>query len=139
MKNIKYIIVAFVIVFIPIISSAQCTEAKVRDVCSNKLKSGFTYLKTYDVDGIGEYSYVFSKGNTYLIQNCASNGLNGQMKITIYDRTKRRIASNYDAKNNEMNNPFLGYLCKMTSIYYVKFEIDEDADEECGVGILGFK
>lgn len=139
MKNLKYIIIAVSLGLVPMVTSAQCTESNVRDACGNKLKSGFTYLKTYDVDGEGEYSYVFSKGNTYLIQNCPSSGLSENMKITIYDRTKRRLASNYDSKSGEMNNPFLGYLCKMTSIYYVKFEIDEDADEECGVGILGFK
>ena len=124
---------------VPIVSNAQCTEDNVRDACSNNLKSGFTYLKTYDVDGVGEYSYVFSKGNTYLIQTCENSGLNKNTRITIYDRTKRRLTTNYDTKTGDLKNPFLGYLCKMTSIYYVKFEIDEDADEECGVAILGFK
>ena len=140
MKNFKIIFSIFILfIGVNVTSNAQCSDDAVVNGCGKTLKSGFTYLKVYDVDLEAEYSYVFSKGNMYFIQSCEQNSLNPQMKISILDRTKHKIASNVDKKTGAITANFLGYKCSATSIYYVKFEIDEDADKECGVGILGFK
>ena len=119
-------------------ANAQCADDDVLDDCGNTLNKSFRYLKTYDVDGGGEYSYVFSRGNTYLIQTCSMKGISGKMKITILDRTKHKIAANYN-RAGQVLRPYVAYRCNSTSIYYVKFEVDDNAAEECGVGVLGFR
>ncbi len=138
MKKVKMLCTLAALMFgIGLAANAQCSDDDVLDGCSNELKAGFRYLKTYDVDGDGEFSYVFSRGNTYLIQTCEEASLNKNVKITVMDRTKHKIAANYD-RAGTISNSFLAYRCNSTSIYYVKFEIVGD-DPECGVGILGFK
>lgn len=134
----KIIVIAAFLLGINAVSNAQCSSDNVLNACGKKLQSGFTYLKTYDVDSEAEYSYVFSKGNLYYIQSCADASLNPRMKISILDRTKHVIATNFD-KDGKIKDAFLGYKCSATSIYYIKFEVDESSDKECGVGILGFQ
>ncbi len=138
MKALKLIFFSTIVLFGINAASAQCASEETNDKCSKKLIANFRYLKSYNVDGEDEYSYVFSRGNTYLIQTCNDSEVNGKMKITVLDRTKHKIAANY-GKNGKITRPYLAYRCNSTSIYYVKFEVDEDEDEECGVATLGFK
>ena len=74
MKSIAKILgLITVAVIFSINVNAQCNADALAQNCVPKLQDGFTFLKTFKVDGLGgaknkvEYSYVFSKDTQYFI------------------------------------------------------------------------
>ncbi|MDN4166941.1 hypothetical protein QWY31_15625 [Cytophagales bacterium LB-30] len=120
---------------------AQCDTEKYTEACIPKLPEGFTYLKSYKVDGDGgakqkvEYSYVFTKGAQYMINVCTEgNGADG-IVVTLYDSNRNKVASSL------FNGQFLTaltYPCNTTGIYYITYTF-EGSKANCGGSVLGFK
>lgn len=116
---------------------AQCQP----DACIQKFSDGYTFLKTYKMEQIGtetEYSYVFSKETNYMIAVCSSSGPDATVKVTLYDATRKEVASNFDKKTNKLYS-VIAYQCKATGIYYLKYTPVNQKVSECCVSVLGFK
>lgn len=121
----------------------DCDDEDFLDDCA-ELIDGYKFLKANKVNITGagdnrevEISSVFSTGSVYILTAC-SGSLAG-MKITLYDRKKKRIMTNYDA--NRAKNayyPSITFKCNATGVYYLKYEF-EGGRSGCGVGIIGFK
>jgi hypothetical protein len=132
--NIIYILTAFLF-FISVDSFAQCKS----DECVSKITDGYTFLKTYKMEKVGdqtEYSYVFSKETNYMLVICNKDGSSQNIKVTLFDATRKEIATNYDKKSGKYY-PAIAYNCKATGIYYLKFTFNENP--ECCVSVLSFK
>ena len=117
--------------------SAQCQP----DACIQKISDGYTFLKTYKMEQIGsetEYSYVFSRDTNYMIAVCSSSGADATVKVTMYDASRKEIASNLDKKTNKLYS-VIAYQCKATGIYYLKYTPVNQNKTDCCVSVLGFK
>ena len=118
-------------------ANAQCQP----DACIKKFSDGYTFLKTYKMEQIGtetEYSYVFSKETNYMIVVCSSSGTEATVKVTLYDATRKEVASNLDKKTNKLYSG-IAYQCKATGIYYLKYIPVNQKVSDCCVSVLGFK
>ncbi|HSZ72131.1 MAG TPA: hypothetical protein VK750_05605 [Cytophagaceae bacterium] len=116
---------------------AQCQP----DACIQKISDGYTFLKTYKMEQIGaetEYSYVFSRDTNYMIAVCSSSGPDATVKVTLYDASRKEIASNLDKKSNKLYS-VIAYQCKATGIYYLKYTPVNQDKTDCCVSVLGFK
>ena len=122
-------------------SYGQCDPKVFTSKCVTEVKDGFTFLKSFDVDGRNgsrekvEYSYVFSKDTQYYLNICAEGENTDGIIVTIYD-AKRRVASTNLA--NEKIFPGIIFACKSTGIYYITFTFD-NSETYCGGSVLAFK
>lgn len=118
----------------------QCNTDPISERMASKL-GDFTFLKSYKVDGnksgLVEYSYVFSKDTQYLLIYGDASDETAKVLVTLYDGSRKELASNFDKKNNRYL-PGIGYKCTATGIYYMTFSMKE-TDDKCGVSVLGFK
>jgi len=125
----------------PLISAGQCDNDIFLDKCATNLGS-FNYIKSFSLNArpkkkaSSEFSYVFSKGSSYMLIVCNENSDGGEMRINLYDREHNLIASTYDEKTNK-RFPNLIYSCSATGVYYIKASI-EGTKKGCGMFILGF-
>ncbi len=142
MKNIVKILglitAAFIITFHV---NAQCNADALAQSCVPKLQDGFTFLKTFKVDGLGgaknkvEYSYVFSKDTQYFLNICANSEPTDGIIVTMYDSKRQVVSTNY---NNGKFYPGIVYPCNATGIYYITFTF-QGSSSYCGGSVLGFK
>lgn len=122
-------------------SFAQCNTDKHVEACIPKLQSGFTFLKSYNIDGQGgakdkvEYSYVFTKGATYQIQICNDGESTDGIVLTLYDSNRRSVAS---TKYEGSTLKAINFPCQVTGIYYITYTF-ENSSKHCGGSVLGFK
>lgn len=122
-------------------SKAQCDADKHCESCITQIEDGFTYLKSYKIDGEGggknkvEYSYVFTKGAQYFLNVCTGSGDADGIVMTIYDSTRKMVGTNYV---NGKFFPAIKYPCSATGIYYITFTF-ENSSSHCGGSVLGFK
>ncbi len=122
-------------------SNAQCAADEQANACISKLQDGFTFLKTFKVDGQGgakakiEYSYVFSKDTQYYLNICNNGTDTDGIIVTMYDSKRQVVSSNY---NKGKFYPGLIYPCNATGIYYITFTFEE-SQNFCGGSVLGFK
>lgn len=115
--------------------SAQCSDKGFIDGCKAALDK-FIFIKAFDInDTNAEYSYVFSKGTTYVITTCEKN-TNEQLIVELYDRTRKKVASNFDKKSKKYNSK-IGYQCQATGVYYMKYYF-ADGSKDCGMSMIGF-
>jgi hypothetical protein len=139
MKFLNIITLAFFILLLPSFSSApDCDDDDFLDNCAAEI-SGYKFLKAHKVSVSGsdagksvELSSVLSAGSTYILTACSGSN----MTVTLYDRNKKLIMSNYD-KAKKKYYPTIKYSCKATGVYYLKYEF-ENGGSGCGVGIIGF-
>jgi len=132
MKNLLLI---FALVVSTNLVKGQCKS----DECVSKLSDGYTFLKTYKMETVGdqtEYSYVFSKDTNYILVLCNKEGSADNISVTLLDANKKEIATSYDKKNNKFFSA-IAYTCKATGIYYLRFTYKEKP--ECCVSVLAFK
>ena len=118
-------------------ANAQCQP----DACIQKFSDGYTFLKTYKMEQVGletEYSYVFSKETNYMIAVCSSSGSEATVKVTLFDATRKEIASNFDKKSKKLYS-VMAYHCMATGIYYLKYTPVNQKQTDCCVSVLGFK
>lgn len=122
-------------------SNAQCDAESQAQSCVTKLKDGFTFLKTFKINGQGgaknkvEYSYVFSKDTQYFLNICAPGENTDGIVVTMYDSKRQVVSTNY---NNGKYYPGIVYPCNATGIYYITFTFKESTSY-CGGSVLGFK
>ena len=121
--------------------NAQCNADSYTEECLSKLQPGFTFLKSFKVDGQGgakskvEYSYVFSKDTQYYINVCAEGEGTDGIVVTMYDSNRKLVATNYA---NGKFFPGIVYPCNATGIYYISFTFNGSSNY-CGGSVLGFK
>ncbi|GJM60318.1 MULTISPECIES: hypothetical protein [Persicobacter] len=140
MKNLLFVFLflAFGLVAVSP-AQAQCNSDGFTDTCLGSLKDGFTFLKSFKIDGQGgakqkvEYSYVFSKDTKYYINVCGQNGVDGII-VTMYDSNRKLVATNHA---NGKFYPGITYPCNATGIYYITFTF-KDSENYCGGSVLGF-
>jgi len=144
--NVNRLIIAFFLLII--ISSANSTKVRAQcnpEVyslnCIEKIKEGFVYMKSYNVDGhngskdIVEYTAVFSKDAIYFLNICTeSNDVDGII-LTIYDSKRDPVTSNKIDKELLQE---LEFKCKVTGIYYLTFTFREPR-RSCGGCVLTLK
>ena len=120
---------------------AQCNAELYNNKCLNNLENGFTFVKSYRIDGKGgarkkiEYTCVLSKDTNYQLQVQSKDGAAGGIIATLYDSKRNRKASTY------YNNKFyqeVTYKCRATGIYYLTFTF-KDSKHYCGAAVLGFR
>ncbi len=122
-------------------SYAQCNAEGLANSCIPKMQDGFTFLKTFKVDGQGgakskvEFSYVFSKGTQYFLNICSDGEGTDGIIVTMYDSKRQVVSTNY---NKGKFYPALIYPCNATGIYYISFTF-KDSKNYCGGSVLGFK
>ena len=135
-KHILYL--PFLLIFLLLTSFADeedCEDEDFLDECAEVI-DGYKFLKankiTIDNDSKVEYKSVFSKGSTYKLTAC--NVGQGALKLTLYDRNKKRVMSNFIRSKYYSS---VTYPCTATGVYYLKYEFT--VGNGCGVGIIGFK
>ena len=129
------------LVFSASFANAQCSADAQANACISKLQDGFTFLKTFKVDGQGgakakvEYSYVFSKDTQYFLNICNDGANTDGIVVTMYDSKRQMVSTNF---NNGKFYPGMVYPCNATGIYYITFTF-QDSQNHCGGSVLGFK
>ncbi len=122
-------------------SFSQCDPHGYTESCISKLNDGFTFLKSFKIDGEAgskskvEYSYVFSKDTQYFINLCANGANTDGIIVTMYDSNRKQVGTNF--LNNSFYPAFI-YPCNATGIYYITFTF-KDSKNFCGGSVLGFK
>lgn len=122
-------------------TQAQCNAELYNNKCLKALAPGFTFVKSYRIDGRGgtrkkiEYTCVFSKDTNYMIQIAGKDGGAQGLIGTLYDSKRNKKASNY--YNNKFY-PNWTYKCRATGIYYLTFTF-KDSKSYCGAAVLGFR
>src|SRR6056297_1070896 len=98
MKKIRNLIF-IVALMIPQYLYSQCDSDAFLDNCASKLDS-YTFIKAFNTTmkktDVTEYSYVFSKGSTYIIVGCNQEIDGSRMIVNLYDRNHKIIASTYN-------------------------------------------
>ncbi len=139
MKTMRLIL--FIAVFaLPELAFGQCDSDAFLDNCASGLDD-FTFIKAFNTsmnkNGTEEYSYVFSKGSTYMILACDPDIDGKRMIVNLYDRNRKLIVSSYNKKTKTFY-PDLVYPCSATGVYYMEVTF-EGSKGGCGVTVLGFK
>jgi hypothetical protein len=120
---------------------AQCDAANKAANCAPSPDSGYTLIKSFEVDGKGgtktkiEYSYVFTKGTKYLVNVCGGIDTVDGVIVTIYDKYRNKVASNLVSGQIVKA---IAYPCSATGIYYITYTFQESKDY-CGGSTIGFK
>lgn len=124
-------------------SHAQCDAMKHKDKCVQRLADGFTFIKSYLIDGARanangeiEYSFVFSKGTLYMLTIADNIGAAENIEIRLYDPQHKLLATNFDKKSGKYFP--IGYPCKSTGVHYMTFKYNGNG-KACGLSVLGFK
>ena len=122
-------------------ASAQCNSELYANKCLQKFTSGFTFVKSFRIDGRGgtrkkiEYTLVFSKDTNYQLQIQGKDGNAEGIIATLYDSKRDRKATSYFSNKFY---PYLTYRCRATGIYYLTFTF-KDSKSYCGAAALAFK
>lgn len=134
-------ILLIALVFSTSFANAQCAADSQANTCISKMQDGFTFLKTFKVDGQGgardkvEYSYVFSKDTQYFLNICNDGAETDGIVVTMYDSQRQMVLTNF---NNGKFYAGMIYPCNATGIYYITFTFHESRNH-CGGSVLGFK
>ncbi|MGK7394724.1 MAG: hypothetical protein ACNS62_09125 [Candidatus Cyclobacteriaceae bacterium M3_2C_046] len=121
--------------------NAQCNTDGYVENCMGSMADGFTFLKSYKVDGVGgqkdkvEFSYVFSKDTQYFINICTGGENTDGIKMTLLDSNRKMVGTNF---MNGKFFPAITFPCATTGIYYISFTF-ENSSAHCGGSVLGFK
>ncbi len=125
------------------LSFGQCNAMTNKGKGISQLSPGFTFIKSYLLDGGREnskgeieYSFVFSKGTSYMLTLVNNLGQSDNIEIKLYDPAHKLLVTNYDKKSNKYF-PVV-YPCKGTGVHYMTFKFSEGSDK-CGLSVLGFK
>lgn len=140
MKKLIYLI-AIIFLLNSSDATAQCNSENLSSQCIPKLASGFNFLKSYKIDGDGgskekvEYSYVFLKGTSYMINICAPTQPTDGIIVSLYDQNRNKVIS------SKLDNQFVSaiqYPCNATGVYYIQYTFEKPSSY-CGGSALGFK
>lgn len=136
MKKILVALALFIFSELVYISSYACDASKYKQQCVSQLGSEYTYLKSFQLNGEAEYSFVFSKGTLYMLTTANALGEATDIEIQLFDPSHKLIVSNYDKKNDKYYP--INYPCNSTGVHYMKF-IFNGKSKDCGLSVLGFK
>ena len=137
MKHFKLFSVLFVFLFCSFVKS-DCNVESAKSFCIKNLDSGFSMLKTYDIeDGDEEFSFIFSRGVNYMITNALVTNPSSQVEVRLYDKSKKLIFTNYHKRKKEFSKTL--YSCTYTGIHYIQFKSPKNATKVCAAGVLGYK
>ena len=131
-------------VFVSLIFSfsayCQCDTDELPDDCATNLGT-FNYIRSFTANAAQrkkssrEFTYVFSKGSTYLMVACTEKLNNGKMIITLYDRNHDQIATTSNEENGK-DYPALKFECNTTGVYHFRISF-AGTNKGCGICILG--
>ncbi|MBL7832786.1 MAG: hypothetical protein JNK18_02480 [Cyclobacteriaceae bacterium] len=119
----------------------QCNSENLSSQCIPKLAAGFNFLKSYKIDGDGgnkdkvEYSYVFLKGTSYMINICAPSQPTDGIVVSLFDSNRNKVIS---SKLNDQFISAIQYPCNATGVYYIQYTFEKPSSY-CGGSALGFK
>lgn len=125
----------------------SCDTKKFKEDCTSKIPQGYTFLKSYSVDGKEgaqkqvSYSYIFSKNTSYLMILANSHPQNKGFMVELYDSNRRKLASSYlpaSGSRPAKYYPALAYQCQATGIYHLVFKF-QDTNDFCAGSVLAFK
>lgn len=139
----KKLILFVAIIFLLNASDAvgQCNSENLSSQCIPKLAAGFNFLKSYKIDGDGgnkdkvEYSYVFLKGTSYMINICAPSQPTDGIVVSLFDSNRNKVIS---SKLNDQFISAIQYPCNATGVYYIQYTFEKPSSY-CGGSALGFK
>ena len=123
------------------LADAQCNSEELGSQCVPNLTSGFNYIKSYKIDGVGgakekiEYSYVFCKDTQYLINICTPNKGTDGIVVSLFDSKRNKVASS-KIENRVVSR--LAFQCNSSGIYYIQYTFD-GSTTYCGGSALAFK
>ena len=129
MKRLVFFIT--VLCFATSISYGQCDAAERAAGCTPNPDSGYTLIKSFEVDGKGgskdkiEYSYVFTKGTKYLVNVCGSSKTPDGVVVTLYDKYRNKVASNL-VEGKVLKA--ISYPCSATGIYYITYTFEKSKE-----------
>lgn len=125
----------------PLVETVACDAKQYRDKCVKNIPEGWTFLKSYTLDGRNgarkqvEYSYIFSKNTTYLVVLANNDSRTKGLKVTLYDSNRKQLASSFV---KERYYPAVAYKCNATGIYFMRFTFENPKDY-CAASVLAFK
>lgn len=139
----KKLIFLFALIFLLNVSgaTAQCSAEDLSSQCIPKLAAGFNFLKSYKIDGDNgtkekvEYSYVFLKGTSYMINICAPSQPTDGIIVSLYDAQRNKVIS---SKLKDQFISAIQYPCNATGVYYIQYTFEKPSSY-CGGSALGFK
>jgi hypothetical protein len=143
MKNSKQKLAMLALAFHFYFATGQCDSDAFMDKCAGNL-GGSIFIKSLVIKS-GEateskpelFSYVFSKGSTYNLVVCDQNDNSNKLIISLLDRNKKEIGSNYNKKTKKFYTS-ISYPCSATGVYYIESHFESSKAGTCGVAILGF-
>lgn len=124
------------------ISTFACDVKSLTDRCIKILPEGYTFLKSYSIDGQGgvktqlDFQYIFSNGTTYIVTIAKDQPNVERLVIRLYDASQREITSSY--KDGKYNN-YIAYKCSTTGIFHLKYFYEKGTTDFCAGSVLGFK
>lgn len=142
LKNLPVIILP-VFVLLAFVSRGQtaCDTESLCSTCVSSLPDGYNFLKSYKVDGQGgqkakiEYSYVFTKGTSYVVNLCTPGASPEGLVVTYFDAARKQLGTSKVGTNLLRE---LRFECGATGIYYIQYTF-EGSKSFCGGSALGFK
>ena len=145
MKKIGYIFGIILALFVMTNNAvAQCDVTSYTSKCVEKLKpQSYRFVKSYKVDfqkgkvNDVEYSYVFSRGNVYLITLSNGDAKTQGLRFTLLDTDKKPLVSSYNDENKQYSSA-VQLRCQRTGVYYLKYT-HEKTTNFCGASVIGMK
>lgn len=121
--------------------SNQCDPEELLKKHASSLDE-YVFIKSFPIetsksDDVAQYSYVLSRGINYRIVVCDEDVAGKKMTVSLYDRNKKLIATNY-LKSKKKFFGTINYVCSATGVYYIEASF-EGQKNGCGLNILGFK
>ena len=122
-------------------ANAQCTPEEYSLNCIQRIREGFIYLKSYNIDGNRdskdkvEYTTVFSRDTQYVLHICTGLPDTDGIVLTIYNPQREIMATNNTGDNI---NSELEFNCTTTGIYYLTFTF-QSSKSMCGGCVLSFR
>lgn len=145
MKKLLWGIIFFVSLYSQGLFAQKCNLKQFRDKCVTTLhrQRGYTFLKSYPLDGQGgvkkkiKYSYILSRGTTYLLTMANRRADSKGISVTISTKSGKTLLSSYD-ENKKKFHSMVGFKPKVTGVYYFTFEFQHTRNY-CAASVLGFK
>ena len=135
------ILLSFLFAASTVSAQPACDTEALCKTCVSGLPDGYNFLKNYKVDGLAgqktkvEYSYVFTKGTSYVVNLCTPGSTPDGMVVTYFDASRKELGS------SKVAGQFLRELrfeCGATGIYYIQYTF-EGSKSFCGGSAIGFK
>ena len=141
-KPVRNLVIVCAVMLTSATCFGQCNSAELSASCIPKLGDTFKFLKTYRVDGDKaikgkiEYSYILTKGTTYLINLYQEPNAVPGVIVTLFDNQRHLVAT---TKVKEELLSALSYSCEATGIFYIQYTFSNHASTQCAGSALGFR